>query len=90
MWGSQCQHTFDCLKNLLINAPLLIHPNFTKSFLLETKVSGSGLKAVLAQEQENDLMVAITFASRTLQKHERHYGVTELETLGVVWATKHF
>ena len=32
----------------------------------------------------------LAFASWTLQTHERNYGVTELEALGVVWAVKHF
>ena len=57
---------------------------------METDVSGSGLGAALAQEQENGLIALIAFASRTLQKHEQHYGVTELEAQQVVWATKHF
>ena len=35
-------------------------------------------------------MKPIAFASRTLQKHEKNYGITELEGLGVVWAVKHF
>ena len=35
-------------------------------------------------------MRPIAFASRTLQKHEKNYGITELEGLGVVWAVKHF
>ena len=50
LWDSQCQGTFDHLKNLLINSPLLVYPNFAKSFVLETDVSGSGLGAVLAQD----------------------------------------
>lgn len=36
----------------------------------ETDVPGSGLGAVLAQEQENGWITRIAFASRTLQKHE--------------------
>ena len=32
----------------------------------------------------------IAHASWSLQKHEQNYGITELESLGVVWAVKHF
>ena len=65
-------------------------PDFEKEFVLETDASGQGLGAVLAQEQESGAKAPIAYASRTFQKHERNYGVTELEALGVVWAVKHF
>ena len=29
-------------------------------------------------------------ASQTLQPHEKNYGISELEGLGVVWSVKHF
>ena len=48
------------------------------------------LGAVLSQQQDNKVVAPISYASRTLQKHERNYGVTELEALGDVWAVKHF
>ena len=32
----------------------------------------------------------IAFASRTLQTHEKNYGISEIERLRVVWAIKHF
>ena len=32
----------------------------------------------------------MAYASRTLHKHEMNYGITEVETLGVVWAVKYF
>lgn len=49
-----------------------------------------GLGAVLAQKAEDGSVHPIAYASRTLQPHERNYGVMELEALGVVWAVKHF
>ena len=45
---------------------------------------------MLCQQQESGLVTPIAYASRILQKHEQNYGVTELETLGVVWAVRHF
>ena len=78
------------MKGLLIQAPLLVFPNFTKPFVLETDASGQGLGAILSQQQESGLVAPIAYASRTLQKHEQNYGVTELEALGVVWAIRHF
>ena len=35
-------------------------------------------------------MRPIAYASQTLQPHERNYGSTELEALGVVWAVRHY
>ena len=48
------------------------------------------ISAVLAQTQPDGSIRPIAYASRTLQQHEQNYGVTELETLGVVWAVRHF
>ena len=57
---------------------------------METDASRCGLGAVLAQEQADGKVRPIAYASRSLQKHESNYGVTELEGLGVVWAVRHF
>ena len=46
--------------------------------------------AVLAQKQDNGTVRPVAYVSRTLQPHERNYGVTELEALGVVWVVWHF
>ena len=89
-WTAECENSFHTLKRLLTNAPILCFPDFSKKFLLETDASGIGLGAVLAQQQDDDTVRPLAYASRSLQQHERNYGVTELEALGVVWAVKHF
>ena len=90
VWSSECQRSFDRLKELLTNAPVLCYPDFKRPFILETDASRCGLGAVLAQEQADGNVRPIAYASRSLQKHESNYGVTELEGLGVVWAVRHF
>ncbi|GFW55772.1 retrovirus-related Pol polyprotein from transposon opus [Trichonephila clavipes] len=54
-------------------------------FNLFTDASGVGIGAVLQQNQK-----PIAFASRTLNKAERNYTVTERECLSVIWALNKF
>ena len=89
LWTSSCQEAFELLKRLLTKTPVLAYPDFEQSFILETDASGTGLGAVLAQKVQG-IVRPVAFASRTLQPHEKNYGVTELEALGVVRAAKHF
>ena len=89
-WTYNSQKSFSDLKELLINSPLLVLPDFSKPLVLETDASAAGLGAVLAQKQDDGSVHPIAYASRSLQSHERNYGITEFEGLGVVWAIKHF
>lgn len=72
----------------LNKASVLFFPNFTKCFIVETDVSGLGLRAVLSQKQLGGKKAPITYASWTLQKHEKNYSISELEVLAVAWAAK--
>ena len=65
---------------------MLPFPNFEHDFILETDASGEGLGAMLAQKHQDVGIRPVAFESRTLQPHEKNYGATELEPLGVVWA----
>ena len=89
-WSKQCQEAFDKLKRMLTSAPLLVFPDFSRPFILETDASGVGLGAVLAQKQSDGTTRPISFASRTLQGSEKNYSSSDMEALAVVWATKHF
>ena len=85
-WSLECQAAFDELKQLLTSAPVLVYPWFGpgKCFILETDASTAGLEAVLSQEQSDGTIHPVVYASRLVDKHEKNYGISELETLGLV------
>jgi hypothetical protein len=88
-WNQECQESFNELKSKLSNTPVLAFPDFKVPFILTTDASTVGLVAVLFQVQEG-IGKPISFASRQLNKAERAYLASELETLAVVWATKYY
>ena len=49
-----------------------------------------GLGAVLSKYQKDRLPHPITYATYALSPLESEYGITDLETLAVVWALSHF
>ena len=89
-WTTKQQVAFDRLKERLIQAPVLAYPDFERPFVLYTDASGTGLGAVLAQKQDDNLEHVIAYASRSLNQAERNYAVTDQECLAIVWAIEHF
>ena len=71
VWSEECQKALDELKGRLTKAPVLVYPDFTECFILETDASGLGLGAVLSQKQPNGNVAPIAYANRTLQGHEK-------------------
>ena len=45
---------------------------------------------MLSQYQSDGVLHPVAFVSRSLSPAERNYGVTDLETLAVVWAMQHY
>lgn len=88
-WTEKQQQAFDHLKSLLIRPPILSRPNFNHPFTLQTDASFSGLGCVLTQTFDNQEHV-IAYASRSLQKAELNYTVTEKECLAILFGLKKF
>ena len=90
LWGPDQEEAFTSLKSKLTSTPVLAFPDFTKPFLLCTDASGSGLGAALMQNDDRGKKRPIAFASRILNSAESRYSVTDLETLAIIWALRHF
>ena len=90
VWGGDCKEAFRELKTKLTTAPVLAYPDISHDFVLETDASVQGIGAVLGQYQKDHKLHPVAYASRALSHAEERYGITELETLAVVWAVSHF
>lgn len=87
-WNSDCQKSFEKLKECMITPPVLDYPDLTEQnqFLLQTDASNNAIGAILSNKNGRP----VAFASRTLNKAEKNYPVIEKELLAIVWSIKYF
>ena len=85
-WTNRCKESFDTLKAICSECPVLAYADYTKPFVLHTDASTMGLGAVLYQKQEDGKERVIAYASRTFNKSERNYDAHKLEFLALKWA----
>ncbi|KAA3473412.1 DNA/RNA polymerases superfamily protein [Gossypium australe] len=82
-WSKNCHQSFEQLKVLLMEAPVLVQPESGKEFIVYSDASLNGLGCVLMQEGK-----VIAYASRQLKPHENNYLTHDLELAAVVFALK--
>lgn len=52
VWTPECEKSFNYLRNLLVNAPVLKYPNFKKQFCIATDASKVAAGTILSQEYD--------------------------------------
>ncbi|KAG8478649.1 hypothetical protein CXB51_028449 [Gossypium anomalum] len=82
-WTEECQQSFEELKKLLTEAPVLVQPESGKEFVVYSDASLNGLGCVLMQEGK-----VVAYTSRQLKPHERNYPTHNLKLAAVVFALK--
>ena len=85
-WNIRCNDSFEALKSICSECPVLAYADYTKPFVLHTDASTTGLGVVLYQKQEDGKERVIAYASRTLNKSEQNYNAHKLEFLALKWA----
>jgi len=88
IWSKDEQKSFEELRDNLMKGPILIFPDFKKDFILMTDASGQAIGAVLGQEGDDGEEHVIAYFSKTLNRAQRNYSVTEKEGLTIVEAVK--
>lgn len=83
-WNESCNNSFERIKKLLSNQPILSIPRLDKQFIVRTDASDHGIGGVLLQDHEEHLMPC-AYVSRKLLDRERNYSIIERECLAVVF-----
>jgi len=89
VWNPKCQRAFDNLKKALVQAPVLVRPNFQEPFYLDVDWSTKGVGAILSQK-EGRFERVIAYANKALTDAQRKFHPMEGECYALIWGILHF
>lgn len=85
VWTSTTEQAFQALKYALTSAPVLVLPDFHKTFVIETDASDKGIGAVLQQGGH-----PIAYVSKALGPKSQGLSTYEKESLAILMAIDHW
>ena len=85
-WTDDCQKAFNELKKRFTEEPVLMMPDQTKPFQIETDASKYATGAVLTQLDSNGNRHPISFISKTFSLTECNYEIYDRELLVIIRA----
>ena len=88
-WKEKQDVAFQTLKQRLSTSPILIFPNFTKTFYVFSDASDRAVGAVLCQEINNRFH-PIAYASKKLNPTQLNYAILKKEALALKFGLEHF
>ena len=89
LFDNDCLVAFEKLKENLINAPIIIAPNWKIDFELMWDASDYAVGAILGQRR-NKFFHGIHYARKVLNDALMSYATTEKELLAIVYALEKF
>jgi len=76
--------SFSNIEKAFTIAPILIYPDFSKPFFMETNASNFALGAMLSQPGENGKLHPIAFHSKKFNATKINYEIYDKELLAIV------
>ncbi|KAI2645540.1 Transposon Tf2-9 polyprotein [Labeo rohita] len=84
LWNPESSRAFHKLKTAFTSAPILVHPDPEKPFVVEVDASTTGVGAVLSQQQGNPPQLKpCAYFSQKLTPAERNYDIGNRELLTI-------
>jgi RNase H-like domain found in reverse transcriptase/Reverse transcriptase (RNA-dependent DNA polymerase)/Integrase zinc binding domain len=87
-WTTECQEAFDTMKKRFTEEPVLLMPDQSKPFQIESDASKVATGMVLTQLNSNGDRHPIAFLSKTFSETKRKYEIYDWEVLGIIRALK--
>ncbi len=86
-WKDEQQKAFEKIKDSLANVVKLSHPDFERTFYINTDASHVAIGGVIYQ-YDGETPKPLQFTSRTLTSAERNYPIMEKELLAFIYTLK--
>ena len=83
-WTMECQGMFDTLKQQFTEEPVLLMPDQSRPFQIESDASKVATGAVLTQLDSNSDQHPVAFMSKTFTDTERIYEIYDRKLLGII------
>jgi len=83
-WTDACQEAFEKLKEEFQKAPVLLMPDSTKPFVIETDASKFATGAVIQQKDMNGDWHSCGYISHSFDATQRNYEIYDRELMGIV------
>lgn len=90
LFDTNCMTSFEKLKNMLINAPVLVHYQTHLPSMIETDASDGVVGGVLSQLQDDGQWHPVAFFTKTMLPAEMNYAIFDKEMLAIIKAFKHW
>ena len=84
-----CMTSFEEIKNKLIEAPIVVAPNWNEPFEIMCDASDFVVGAVLGKRREK-IVRSNYYVSKTLNDDQEHYTTTKKEMLAIVYSCDKF
>ncbi|KAL0170112.1 hypothetical protein M9458_034708, partial [Cirrhinus mrigala] len=83
-WTPEATHAFERLKKAFTSAPILVHPDPQRPFVVEVDASTTGVGAILSQQQgDPPQLKPCAYFSKKFNPAEKNYDIGNRELLGI-------